>query len=170
MRTLILLICLSLVSATAYAANSMVTPAGVAEMVKAGVDKEIIAYVVTHQTCSYGTGDVIALKRSGAPKDVILAAVEADRCDGVEASTALQEAKLVETLKAAGMSDEAVLQFLDSARSVRRVDPDGRSYIEFGTGGRREPRPVEGAVLPQVQLPSLTLDKDVDDKTGEDSQ
>lgn len=144
--------------APAYGFNSQVTYKGITEMVEAGVNPTVIDYLIAHQTCSIGAQDVIKLKKAGLKDAGIISAIKSDRCRKPEEATVHNEIEVIERLKKAGMSDEAVLQYLDRIKSQRRIDPDGRTTIQYGNTPKRPPYPVEGSQLPDQKI---TPDADI---------
>jgi hypothetical protein len=142
----LVIVFLSLFPISAYAFNSFVTPEGIGKMAEAGISQQLIMYLIENQTCSLGPADLIQMKKRGMNDDVIKAGIKADRLQKPEEATAVKEAEIIMKLKEAGMSDEAILQFLNSTHVKRHVDSAGNESIVYGT--KRPPRPVKGTEYP----------------------
>jgi hypothetical protein len=139
-----------LIALSAHASNSLVRYEDVPQMQALGVSPDVINYFVKHQTCSITSGDVIRMKKSGLTNDAILSAIQADRYEPEAKPTALEEAELIAKLKEAGMSDEAVLQFIGTVKKTRAVDASGNTRYTFSTESRRPYTPTAGSVFPEV--------------------
>jgi hypothetical protein len=118
-------------------------------MVQAGVDPIVIDYLVNHQTCAIGSRDVIRMTQAGLTGEQIIAVIETDRCRKPEDASVYDEIAVIERLKQAGLSDEAILQYLDRLRTRHRVDTQGRTVERYGNAPDRPPYPVEGSQLPE---------------------
>ena len=153
MKTLLMILWSLLLIVPVHGFNSQVTSEEINGMVRAGVGTKVIDYLIAHQTCSIGARDVIRMKQAGLKDSGIISAIKSDRYRKPEEATVLDELEVIERLKKAGMSDEAVLQYLDRVKSQRHVDSDGRATIRYGNTPRREPYPVDGSQLPDQGMP-----------------
>jgi len=112
-----------------WAANSLVTIDDISKMKKAGVSQELINYLTTHQTCSIDANTIIRYHEEGLKAPVILKLIQADEYRPDRESTVEKEFKIIEGLKQAGFSDEAILEYLNSVRTNQLVDINGdRTY------------------------------------------
>ena len=68
-----------------------------------------------------------------------------------ERVTAIEEAELIARLKQSGMSDEAVLQFLNTVKSRSLTDIDGNRVTRYTNMFQRHQYPTSGTVFPEVQ-------------------
>jgi len=111
------------------ASNSLVSIEDISKMKKAGVSQQLIDYLISHQTCSIDANTVIHYHEAGLKEPVILTLIQADAYRPEHKSTVEKELKIIEGLKQAGVSDEAILEYLNSVRSNDFVDTDGnKSY------------------------------------------
>jgi hypothetical protein len=106
---------------------------------------------MANQTSATGSQEVLRMKRAGMTNEEILAAIKADLYRPKESVTAIEEAELIAKLKQAGMSDEAVLQFLDTVKSRKQTDYDGNRVTNYSNEFRRNQYPTSGSVFPEVQ-------------------
>lgn len=151
MKVIPMLIFVALIFTSAWGFNSLVREADIARMQELGVSREVIDYLVSHQTSSIGSKDVIRMKSAGMSNDQILSAIKSDLYEQAHKPTVVEEADLITQLKKAGLSDEAVLQFLDRVRTTRRVDAKGKVTTSHTTESMRPRYPVSGAELPQIE-------------------
>lgn len=149
MKTIITILYILTVAMPLWAMNAQVTSEGISLMIEAGIDETVIHYLIIHQTCAIGPKDVIKMKAAGLNANEIISAIESDRCYKPEEATVYDEIAIIERLKQAGLSDEAILQYLDRIKPKRRVDPDGRAVDQYGNTPGRPPYPVEGSRLPE---------------------
>jgi hypothetical protein len=91
------------------------------------------------------------MKRSGLTNNDIMSAIQSDLYRPKQTPTAIEEAELVAKLKDAGMSDEAVLQFLQTVKSTRRVDSKGNISKQYTAESQRTPYPTTGATFPKPE-------------------
>jgi len=143
------ILCLTLIPAHAF--NALVQYEDIPKMREAGVGQAVIDYVLSHQTSSFGSEDIIAMKASGLSDEDLLSAIKADLYRPETKSTALEEAELAQKLKESGMSDEAVLQFLNRIKISGRVHRHGTETIEYGRNFERPSYPVTGAIPPGIE-------------------
>jgi len=134
-----------------YGFNSLVRHEDIPKMRELGVSQEVIRYFISNQTSSVSSEDVIQMKRSGLTNEDIMSAIQSDLYRPKQAPTAIEEAELVAKLKGAGMSDEAVLQFLQTVKSTRRVNSDGSISKQYTTESQRTPYPTTGATFPKPE-------------------
>lgn len=149
-KTVIIFISLFLVFPL-YGFNSLVRHEDVQKMRELGISREVIQYFISNQTSSLSSEDVIQMKQSGLNNDDIMSAIQSDLYRPKQAPTAIEEAELVAKLKGTGMSDEAVLQFLQTVRSTRRVDSNGNISKQHTTESQRTPYPTTGATFPMPE-------------------
>ena len=131
-----------------YGFNSLVRHEDIPKMRELGISKEVIQYFISNQTSSVSSEDVIQMKQSGMNNDDIMAAIKSDLYRPEQKSTSMEEAELIAKLKESGMSDEAVLQFIQAVKSTRRVDSDGNIIKQYTNESQRTPYPTTGAVFP----------------------
>ena len=151
MRKAVMILILSFMVVPLYGFNSLVRHGDIAKMRKLGISPKVIQYFITNQTSSVSSEDVIKMKQSGASNDDILSAIRSDLYRKEQKSSSMKEAELVAKLKAAGMSDEAVLQFIQTVKSTRRVDPDGFVSKQYANESQRTPYPTTGATFPKPE-------------------
>ena len=123
-KTVIILVSLFIVFPL-YGFNSLVRHEDIPKMRELGISQEVIQYFISNQTSSVSSEDVIKMKQSGLKNADIMSAIKSDLYRPEQKSSAMKEAELVAKLKESGMSDEAVLQFIQTVKSTRRVDSDG---------------------------------------------
>ena len=150
MRKVVILILLIMV-APLYGFNSLVRHEDISKMKELGISQEVIQYFITNQTSSISSEDVIKMKQSGLSNKDILSAIQSDLYRPEKKSTPMKEAELVAKLKAAGMSDEAVLQFLQEVRSNYQVDSNGFVSKHYTNESQRTPYPTTGATFPKPE-------------------
>ncbi len=151
MRALAIILWFFLLPWPAEAYNPLVRYEDVPAMRELGVSQEVIQYLMANQTTATGSQEVLRMKKAGMTNEEILAAIKADLYRPKESVTAIEEAELIAKLKQSGMSDEAVLQFLDAVRSRRLTDYDGNRVTRYTTEFRRHQYPTSGTVFPEVQ-------------------
>jgi hypothetical protein len=132
-----------------YGFNSLVRHEDVPKMRELGISQEVIQYFISNQTSSVSSEDVIKMKQSGLTNDDIMSAIKSDLYRPERESTSMKEAELAAKLKESGMSDEAVLQFIQTVKSTRRVDSDGNVTRQYTNESQRTPYPTEGATFPK---------------------
>ncbi len=140
-----------LVVSPASAFNSLVSMEDIATMRRLGVSNDVIEFLVENQTVSIGSQEVIRMKKAGLTNNAIKRAIQSDLKNANPIATAIQEAKLIDTLKKTGMSDEAILQFLQAVKSQRRIGSDGRIVNVYSSTTKRPPYAAQGAVLPELK-------------------
>ena len=150
MRKVVILILLIMV-APLYGFNSLVRHEDISKMKELGISQEVIQYFITNQTSSISSEDVIKMKQSGLSNKDILSAIQSDLYRPEKKSTPMKEAELVAKLKAAGMSDEAILQFLQEVRSNYQVDSNGFVSKHYTNESQRTPYPTTGATFPKPE-------------------
>jgi DNA-binding transcriptional regulator YhcF (GntR family) len=146
-KTVIILISL-LIIFPLYGFNSLVRHEDIPKMRELGISKEVIQYFISNQTSSVSSEDVIQMKQSGLNNDDIMAAIKSDLYRPEQKATSMEEAELIAKLKESGMSDEAVLQFIQAVKSTRRVDSDGNISKQYTNESQRTQYPTTGAVFP----------------------
>jgi DNA-binding transcriptional regulator YhcF (GntR family) len=146
-KTVIILISL-LIIFPLYGFNSLVRHEDIPKMRELGISKEVIQYFISNQTSSVSSEDVIQMKQSGLNNDDIMSAIKSDLYRPEQKSTSMEEAELIAKLKESGMSDEAVLQFIQAVKSTRRVDSDGNISKQYTNESQRTQYPTTGAVFP----------------------
>lgn len=151
MRTTVILLISFFMVFPLYALNSLVRHEDVPKMREMGISQEVIQYFISNQTSSVSSEDVIQMKRSGLTNDDIMSAIQSDLYRPKQTPTVIEEAELVAKLKDAGMSDEAVLQFLQTVKSTRRVDSNGNISKQYTTESQRTPYPTTGATFPKPE-------------------
>lgn len=149
-KTVIILMTLSIV-VPLYGFNSLVRHEDIPKMRELGVSQEVIQYFISNQTSSVSSEDVIKMKQSGLKNDDIMSAIKSDLYRPEQKSTSMKEAELIAKLKASGMSDEAVLQFIQTVKSTRRVDSDGNMTQQYTNESQRTQYPTEGATFPKPE-------------------
>lgn len=147
-KTVIILISLFIVFPL-YGFNSLVRHEDIPKMRELGISQEVIQYFISNQTSSVSSEDVIKMKQSGLNNDNIMSAIKSDLYRPEQESTAMKEAELIAKLKESGMSDEAVLQFIQTVKSTRRVDSDGNVTKQYTNESQRTPYPTTGATFPK---------------------
>jgi hypothetical protein len=111
------------------AANSLVKSDDINKMKKAGVSQNLIEYLLIHQTCSIDADTVIRYHQAGIKEKEILQLIQTDAYRPEHKSTVEKELKIIEGLKQAGFSDQAILEYMNTIRSHQLVDLNGnRSY------------------------------------------
>ncbi|MEJ2657060.1 MAG: hypothetical protein P8012_07655 [Desulfobacterales bacterium] len=141
----------SLIVVPLYGFNSLVRHEDIFKMRELGISQEVIQYFISHQTSSISSEDVIQMKQSGLNNDDIMSAIRSDLYQPKQKSTSMNEAELIAKLKAAGMSDEAVLQFIQTVKSNRRIDSNGTVSKYYTNGSKRTPYPTTGATFPKPE-------------------
>jgi hypothetical protein len=133
-----------------YGYNSLLRYEDIPVMTQAGVSKKVIDYFTANQTSSIRSQDIVQMKKSGLTNDQILSAIKADLYKPEVKPTVLEEAELIAQLKASGMSDEAIQQFIDQlkADNNRYVDTKGNLVRTYKSESKRPPYPANGAVFP----------------------
>ena len=149
-KTVILLISFVIVIPL-YGFNSLVRHEDVPKMRELGISKEVIQYFISNQTCSLSSEDVIKMKQSGLNNDDIMSAIKSNLYRSERKSTAMKEAELMAKLKASGMSDEAVLQFIQAVKSTRQLDSNGNMIQKYTNESQRTPYPTTGAAFPKPE-------------------
>ena len=147
-KTVIILISLFIIFPL-YGFNSLVRHEDVPKMRELGVSQEVIQYFISNQTSSVSSEDVIKMKQSGLNNNDIMSAIKSDLYRPEQKSTAMKEAELIAKLKESGMSDEAVLQFIQTVKSTRRVDSDGNVTQKYTDESQRTQYPTTGATFPK---------------------
>jgi hypothetical protein len=147
-KTVIILISLVMVFPL-YGFNSLVRHEDIPKMRELGISQEVIQYFISNQTSSVSSEDVIKMKQSGLKNDDIMSAIKSDLYRPEKKSSAMKEAELVAKLKESGMSDEAVLQFIQTVKSTRRVDSDGNVTKQYTNESQRTQYPTTGATFPK---------------------
>jgi len=132
-----------------YGFNSLVRHEDIPKMRELGISQEVIQYFISNQTSSVTSKDVIKMKQSGLNNDVILSAIKSDLYRPEQKSTSMKEAELIAKLKESGMSDEALLQFIQTVKSTRRVDSDGNVTKQYTNESQRTQYPTTGATFPK---------------------
>lgn len=132
-----------------YGFNSLLRHEDVPKMRELGISQEVIQYFISNQTSSVSSEDVIKMKQSGLNNNDIMSAIKSDLYQPEQKSTAMKEAELIAKLKESGMSDEAVLQFIQTVKSTRRVDSDGNVTKQYTSESQRTPYPTTGATFPK---------------------
>lgn len=151
MRTAILILICLYFAVSVYAINSLVRQEDIPTMRKLGVSQEVIQYLISNQTSSVSSEDVIQMKKNGMTNDDIMTAIKSDLYRPEEKATQIKEAELIARLKEAGMSDEAILQFLQTVRTSRQVDSNGNVIKQYTNGSQRPPYPTTGATFPKAE-------------------
>jgi hypothetical protein len=151
MRKGVMILILFIIVVPLYGFNSLVRHEDIPKMRELGISQEVIQYFITNQTSSVSSEDVIKMKQSGLSNKDIMSAIQSDLYRPEKKSTSMKEAELVAKLKAAGMSDEAVLQFLQTVKSTRRVDSDGFVSKHYANESQRTPYPTTGATFPKPE-------------------
>ena len=147
MRKYVMIMILFIIVVPFYGFNSLVRHEDISKMRELGISQEVIQYFITNQTSSLSSGDIIKMKQSGSSNTDIMSAIQSDLYLPKKKSTAMKEAELIAKLKAAGMSDEAVLQFIQTVKSTRRVDSNGFISKHFANDSQRTPYPTTGATF-----------------------
>jgi hypothetical protein len=150
-RALIFILWVCLLAMPAEAYNSLVRYEDVPALRELGVSQEVIQYLMANQTSSTGSQEVLRMKKAGMTNEEILAAIKADLYRPKESVTAIEEAELIAKLKQAGMSDEAVLQFLNTVKSRSMTDFDGNRVTRYTNMFQRRQYPTSGTVFPEVR-------------------
>jgi DNA-binding transcriptional regulator YhcF (GntR family) len=132
-----------------YGFNSLVRHEDIPKMRELGVSQEVIQYFISNQTSSVSSEDVIKMKQAGLNNDDIMSAIQSDLYRPEQKSTSMKEVELIAKLKESGMSDEAVLQFIQAVKSTRRVDSDGNIIQQNTNESQRTPYPTTGATFPK---------------------
>jgi DNA-binding transcriptional regulator YhcF (GntR family) len=132
-----------------YGFNSLVRNEDIPKMRELGISQEVIQYFISNQTSSVSSEDVIKMKQSGLNNNDIMSAIKSDLYRPEQKFTAMKEAELIAKLKESGMSDEAVLQFIQTVKSARRVDSDGNVTKQYTNESQRTPYPTTGATFPK---------------------
>jgi len=114
-----------------WATNSLVKTNDINKMKKAGVTQNVIHYLLTHQTCSIDADTVIRFHQAGLKEEEIIQQIQTDAYRPEHESTIEKELKIIEGLKLAGFSDLAILEYMNSIRSNKRVDLDGNRSSGF---------------------------------------
>ena len=151
MKVLTFILGACLLASPAEAYNSLVRYEDVPAMRESGVSQEVIQYLMANQTSATGSQEVLRMKQAGMTNEEILAAIKADLYRPKESVTAIEEAELIAKLKQSGMSDEAVLQFLNTVKSRTLTDYDGNRVTRYTNEFRRHQYPTSGAVFPEVR-------------------
>ncbi|MBF0452575.1 MAG: hypothetical protein HQK75_17875 [Candidatus Magnetomorum sp.] len=125
MKSFKILFLLCIIPFSVGASNSLVLIDDIPEMKKAGVSQNLIDYLISHQTCSIDASTVIRYHKAGLQEQVILKLIQADAYHPERESTVEKELKIIEGLKQAGFTDEAILEYLNSVRSNQFVDANG---------------------------------------------
>jgi len=129
MKALNCMILLIIIPIYAWAANSLITNDDIKKMKKAGISEKLVNYLVTNQTCSIDADNVISYHNAGLKDEVIQELIQADAYRPVKESTVDRELKIIEGLKQAGFTDQAILEYLNIVRSNKVIDHNGdRSY------------------------------------------
>jgi len=147
-KTVIILMTLFIV-VPLYGFNSLVRHEDIPKMRELGVSQEVIQYFISNQTSSVSSEDVIKMKQAGLNNDDIMSAIQSDLYRPEQKSTSMKEVELIAKLKESGMSDEAVLQFIQTVKSTRRVDSDGNVTKQYTNESNRTQYPTEGATFPK---------------------
>ena len=147
-KTVIILISLFIVFPL-YGFNSLVRHEDIPKMRELGISQKVIQYFISNQTSSVSSEDVIKMKQSGLKNDDIMSAIKSDLYRPEQKSAAMKEAELIAKLKESGMSDEAVLQFIQTVKSTRRVDSDGNVTKQHTNETQRTQYPTTGATFPK---------------------
>lgn len=145
---ILILICMAF---PLYGFNSLVRQEDIPKMRELGISQEVIQYFISNQTCTVSSEDVIRMKQSGVNNDDIMSAIQSDLYRPEQKSTAMREAELMVKLKESGMSDEAVLQFIQVVKSTRRVDSNGNVTEQHVNETQRTPYPTTGATFPELE-------------------
>ncbi|MEJ2169589.1 MAG: hypothetical protein P8X90_29135, partial [Desulfobacterales bacterium] len=148
MKKAVMILILLLLVVPLYGFNSLVRQEDIPKMKRLGISPKVIQYFISNQTSSISSEDVIKMKQSGLSNDDIMSAIQSDLYRKEQKSTAMKEAELIAKLKAAGMSDEAVLQFIETVKSTRRVDSDGFVSRQYANKSQRAAYPTTGATFP----------------------
>lgn len=147
-KTVIILISLLIVFPL-YGFNSLVRHEDIPKMRELGMSQEVIQYFISNQTSSLSSEDVIKMKQSGLNNNDIMSAIKSDLYRSEQKSMSMKEVELIAKLKESGMSDEAVLQFIQTVKSTRRVDLDGNVIKQYTNESQRAPYPTAGATFPK---------------------
>ena len=151
MRNGMMILILFILVVPLYGFNSLVRHEDIPKMRELGISQEVIQYFITNQTCSISSKDVIKMKQSGLNNKDIMSAIRSDLYRPEKKSTSMEDAELIAKLKAAGMSDEAVLQFIQTVKSTRRVDSNGFVSEHYANESQRTPYPTTGATFPKPE-------------------
>lgn len=151
MRATVVLLISFFVVFPLHAFNSLVRHEDIPKMREMGISQEVIQYFISNQTSSLSSEDVIRMKRSGLTNEDIMSAIRSDLYRPKQMPTAIEEAELAAKLKGAGMSDEAVLQFIQTVKSTQRVDSHGNVSKQYTTESQRTPYPTTGATFPKPE-------------------
>jgi hypothetical protein len=151
MKKAMVFLILSFMVIPLYGFNSLVRQEDIPKMKELGISPKVIQYFIANQTSSVSSEDVIKMKQSGLSNEDIMSAIQSDLYRKEQKSTAMKEAELIAKLKAAGMSDEAVLQFIETVKSTRRVDSDGFVSRHYTNKSQRAPYPTTGATFPKAE-------------------
>ncbi|KPA12914.1 conserved hypothetical protein, secreted [Candidatus Magnetomorum sp. HK-1] len=131
MKSFIILFILILIPFYVGANNSLITIDDIPKMKKAGISQNLIEYLINNQTCSIDANTVIRYHKAGLKEQAILKLIKADAYRPERESTVEKELRIIGSLKQAGFSDEAILEYLNSARSNQFVDNNGDSSFRL---------------------------------------
>jgi hypothetical protein len=151
MRKAVMILLLFFIVVPLYGFNSLVRQEDIPKMRELGISPEVIQYFITNQTSTVSSEDVIKMKQSGLNNDDIMSAIRSDLYRPEKKATSMKEAELIAKLKAAGMSDEAVLQFIQTVKSTNRIDLDGTVSKHYANESKRTPYPTTGATFPKPE-------------------
>ena len=127
MKTLKYLFVLIIIPFYVCASNSLIKIDDIPKMKKAGVSQNLIEYLTSNQTCSIDANTVIRYHKAGLKEQAILSLIKADEYRPERESTVEKELKIIGSLKQAGFSDEAILEYLNSTRTNQYVDINGNN-------------------------------------------
>lgn len=150
MKTAVSIFILIIVVFPLYGFNSLVRHEDIPKMRELGISQEVIQYIISNQTSSVSSEDVIKMKQSGLNNNDIMSAIKSDLYRPEQKSTSMKEVELIAKLKESGMSDEAVLQFIQTVKSTRRVDSDGNVTKQYTNESQRTQYPTTGATFPKL--------------------
>jgi len=125
MKRFIYIILMLIIFPMSVWSNSLIKSEDINKMKKAGISKNIIDYIITHQTCSIDAATVIKYHQAGLKEKEIIHLIQTDAYRPDRESTIEKELKIIEGLKLAGFSDRAILEYMDTIRSSESVDLNG---------------------------------------------
>ena len=149
-----LLILIFVLITNTYAFNSLITKNSISEMRENGISQKLIIFIIENQTCSFMASDVITMKNSGLNDDEIIRALNTDLCNKNNYINDISKEELIEKMKIIGMSDEAVLQYINNNSTQSYIKSGTKNFIRYHTG--RKQIPVQGSNIPREheQIPS----------------
>lgn len=137
--TIVAIIITAIVAGPLDAMNSLVGPDDMEKMRAAKIDNSVIQTLAAEQTCSVTGEFLIKLKAAGADDSMLKSVIMADRYKNP------QKAELstgqAETLRKAGVSDEAIMRMMIGSPVRRVVDEHGNETVVYGDVETSEPDP-----------------------------